>query len=99
MCSYELRRRLKEVDPDLRIIPGGVRRGNHRDSERNWAAAVGVICSNCHREVFRSREGLCLPCWENMKDKELEIRDEAGILTMLPESVIMSIVHLSRNKG
>jgi hypothetical protein len=95
--ASELRRRLHAVDPDLNIVPGGMHRGS-KQAEDNWAAAAGVTCSKCGREVFRSREGLCLRCWEDMKDKELEIRDEGGILNLLPQSVIMSIVHPSRRK-
>ena len=98
MMPTELRRRLKAADPNLTIIPGGVRK-HSRAANNNWDQAAGVTCSNCGREVFRSRDGLCFPCWEDMKDKELEIRDKTGILTMFPESVIMSIVHPARKRG
>jgi len=92
----ELSRRLKAVDPDLKIIPGGVRRHSHRASNEDWGKASGIICRNCNREVFRSRDGLCMSCWE--KANEFEIRDKAGILSLLPKSVIMDIVHPSRKK-
>jgi len=92
----ELQQRLKAVDPNLTIITGGVRRHARRAKEADWDNAAGVICRNCGREVFRSRQGLCFPCWE--KENEFEIRDEAGILNLLPKSVIMSIVHPSRKE-
>ena len=92
----ELRRRLHAVDPNLTIIPGGVRRRARRAAEADWGKAAGVICKKCGREVFRSRDGLCFSCWE--KEHEFEIRDKAGILNLLPESVIMDIVHLARRE-
>lgn len=94
MSSEELRGRLKAVDPNLNIIPGGVRRHTHRVSEQEWNKATGVNCRNCGREVFRSRDGLCLECWD--KENEIEVRDKGGILGFLPKSVIMEIVHPSR---
>lgn len=57
---------------------------------------VGPICSKCGEEFFRGRGGLCYSCWE--KENEYEIRDKAGILSLLPKSVIMDIVHLSRKE-
>jgi len=92
----ELTRRLKAVDPNLTIIPGGVRRHACRAKEADWVNAAGVICRSCKREVFRSRDGLCMSCWEN--ENEFEIRDKTGILSLLPKSVIMDIVHLSRRE-
>ncbi|MBA7699622.1 hypothetical protein ES703_108321 [subsurface metagenome] len=92
----ELRRRLKAVDPNLTIIPGGVRRHARRTTEAEWEKAAGVICKSCGREVFRSRDGLCMSCWE--KENEFEIRDKSGILNLLPKSVILDIVHPSRKE-
>jgi len=92
----ELRRRLKAVDPNLTIIPGGARRHARRTTEADWGKAAGVIC-RCGREVFRSRDGLCMDCWE--KENEFEIRDKSGILNLLPESVIMDIVHLAKKES
>ena len=92
----ELTRRLKAVDPDLKIIPGGVRRHSHGATKEDWEKASGVICRDCNREVFRSRDGLCMSCWE--KENEFEIRDKTGVLSLLPKSVIMEIVHPSRKE-
>ena len=92
----ELRQRLKAVDPNLTIIPGGTRRHTYRATQRDWERASGVVCSNCKREVFRSRNGLCMRCWEEAN--EFEIRDKVGAFNLLPQSVIMSIVHPSRKK-
>jgi uncharacterized OB-fold protein len=60
----------------------------------DWDKAAGVICSNCGREVFRTRSELCYECWE--KANEFEIRDKTGILEVFPKDVIMAIVHPSR---
>lgn len=92
----ELTRRLKAVDPDLKVVPGGVRRRTHRTTKVDWENCAGVVCKSCNREVFRSRDGLCMRCWEN--ENEFEIRDKTGVLSLLPKSVIMDIVHPSRRE-
>ena len=87
---------LHRVDPNLRIVearPWPSKRLNRAD----WEKAAGVICSNCKREVFRSRDGLCMECWE--KENEFEIRDKAGVLEFLPESVITKIVHPAKKES
>jgi len=92
----ELTRRLKTVDPDLKIVPGGVRRHTHKATKLEWENCAGIVCKDCGREVFRSRDGLCMSCWE--KENEFEIRDKTGVLSLLPKSVIMDIVHLSKRE-
>lgn len=92
----ELARRLKAVDPALKIIPGGAHRHSHRAKNEDWEKAAGIICRDCNREVFKSRGGLCMSCWE--KENEFEIRDKTGVLSLLPKSVIMDIVHPSRRE-
>lgn len=88
----ELAKRLHQVDPDLKIIPGGSyhRRLGHMRA-KDWGRAAGVKCRNCGREVFRSKDGLCLECWDSAN--EYEIRDRAGALEFLPMAVIKEIVH------
>ena len=95
MPRKSIRETLHKVDPRLKVIPGGVR--HRRVGQANWKKAAGVICSNCRREVFRSRDGLCIECWE--KENEFEIRDKAGVLEFLPESVIMEIVHPAKKES
>jgi len=85
---------LKKADPSLRIIQGGVRRRSL--SPRDWERAAGEICSQCGREYFRGHDGLCYDCWE--KKNEFEIRDKAGALAFLPESVIFDIVHPAKKE-
>ena len=93
---------LHSVDPDLKVIEGGRRRYTPKPpngetyyfrpatmSEADWNLAAGVVCSNCGHEVFQSRDGLCMPCWE--KANEYEVRDRSGALNLLPASVIMEI--------
>jgi len=95
MSPQELRRRLHAVDPNLNIVSGGHHHGS-RQAEDNWAKAAGVICSNCGREVFRSRDGLCMPCWEQAH--EIEVRDGTGITSWLPMSIINQITHQARKE-
>lgn len=92
-----LRERLKEIDPNLKINPGGIRhRAQPRTSRSDWDKAGGVICNGCGKEVFRSRGGLCMGCWE--KANELEIRGQKELLEFLPESVIMEICRPARGE-
>ena len=84
---------LHRVDPNLGIVEARPWPGKKRTkmSQTHWEKAAGVICGNCGREAFRTRDGLCIECWE--KANEFEIRDKAGVLEFLPEGVIMEIVH------
>ena len=95
MCGQELKNRLHAVDPNLKFGPGGHRRKS-RQAEANWEKAVGIICSNCGREVFRSRSGLCMPCWEQAN--EIEVRDGTGITNWLPMDIIKQITHPARKE-
>jgi len=93
MCGQELRKRLHAVDPNLNIAPGG----HHWKSKQgadNWEKAAGIICSSCGREVFRSRDGLCMPCWEQVH--EIEVRDGTGITNWLPMDIIKQITHQAK---
>ncbi len=89
---------LHRVDPKLRIVEARPWPGKRRTktSRADWEKAAGVICKNCGREVFRTRSELCIECWE--KANEFEIRDKAGVLEFLPESVIMEIVHPAKKE-
>lgn len=95
MCAKELRRRLHAVDPHLTIVGGRHRQGS-RQEEDNWSKAAGIICSNCGREVFRSRNGLCMSCWEQAN--EIELRDHTGITNWLGMDIINQITHLARKE-
>jgi len=95
MCGQELRRRLHAVDPNLNIVPGG-HHGQPRQAGDDWEKAAGIICSGCGREVFRSRGGLCMPCWEQAN--EIEVRDSTGITNWLPMDIIEQITHLARKE-
>ena len=95
MCAKELRRRLHAVDPNLTIVGGGHRRSS-RQVEEEWEKAAGIICLNCGREVFRSRDGLCMPCWEQAN--EIEVRDGTGITNWLGMDIINQITHLARKE-
>ena len=91
----ELSRRLKAVDPDLKIVHGG-RRRHYRTGKSDWDKAAGVVCGNCKREVFRSRDGLCMACWEQAN--EIELRDRTGITNWLPMNIINQITHKAKKE-
>ena len=90
---------LHRVDPKLRIVEARPWPGKKRTriNRADWEKAAGVICDNCHRECFRTRDGLCIECWE--KANEFEIRDKTGILEVFPKDVIMAIVRPARKEG
>lgn len=91
-----LAKRLHEVDPDLTIIPGG-HHHHHRVTEQDFLAATGVICSSCGKEVFQSRNGLCMACWEKQEDQKLELRDKTGITNWMPLDILKQITHQAKN--
>ncbi len=85
-----LREVLHRADPGLKIISGaGHHQHGYRSGDQDWDNAAGVICNSCGREVFRSRDGLCMQCWES--SNELVIVDRTGITEFLPQTVIMEI--------
>ena len=98
------------MDPHLTVVEGGRRHHSKKPesgekyyfrpspmSETDWNQAAGVVCNGCGQGVFRSRDGLCMPCWE--KANEYEVRDRAGALNLLPASVIMEISRPARKGG
>ena len=93
--SKELRRRLQAVDPHLTIVGGGYH-FKSKKSEEEWEKAAGIICSNCGREVWRSRDGLCMECWEQAH--EIELRDDTGITNWIPMDIINMIARPSRKE-
>lgn len=95
--TAELRRRLKKADPDLTIVPGGIRHSKKKiDPEEEWVAATGVICAECGKESHRSREGLCMACWEKKMEDQVEVRDQVGFLNIFPRSILEQITHPAR---
>jgi hypothetical protein len=85
-----LRGVLSQADPNLKIIPGRIYTHRERPAtDKDWDDAAGVVCKKCGREVFRSRDGLCMSCWE--AQNELDVRDGTGITDILPREVIMEI--------
>lgn len=98
MPAERLADALHRVDPNLRIIEARPWPGKRRTrmNRNDWEKAAGVICSNCHCECFRSRDGLCMSCWENANG--LEIRDKTGLSEVFPKDVIMAIVRPAGNE-
>lgn len=70
----ELTRRLKAVDPNLNIIPGGMRKYSSK-ADDNWERAAGLNCPKCENEMLRIFDGLCPQCYR-IKVLENEKRDE-----------------------
>lgn len=94
MVRQTLRQVLKQVDPDLKVAIKS--HGYRGHSSTDWKAAAGVICSQCGREVYRSRDGLCFPCWD--QKHEIEVRDGTGILNWLPDTILQQITHQARKE-
>ncbi len=94
MSPQELRRRLHSVDPDLKIIPPGRRFREKGMTKEDWDNAAGIVCRKCGKEVYRSRDGLCMPCWE--AENEIEIRDTHGILNFFPQTILEQITHKAK---
>ncbi len=92
----ELSRRLHNVDPQLKIISPRPWRWRHRQQD-NWKICKGVICSKCSREVFRQKDGLCLPCWDQVN--EIEVRLGKGVSASLDSEVLKEIVVVRKNSG
>lgn len=88
----ELRRRLHAADPNLIIIHPR-RHKKIEAADKVWEKSAGVICPGCQREVFRTRDGLCIECWE--KQHEIEIIDKAGITNWLGNDILTQITHLA----
>ena len=66
-------------------------------NQADWEKAAGIICNKCGREAFRTRDGLCMNCWE--KVNEFELHDKAGVLGFLPESMIIEIAHPTKKES
>jgi len=90
---------LHRVDPKLKIVEARPWPGKRRTRLRrnDWEKAAGINCNGCHKEVFRSRDGLCMDCWNNKN--EFEIRDKTGILEAFPKEVIMAIVRPAKKES
>jgi len=83
---------LHKVDPDLNVVSGHRRQ---RD-EQNWLAATGPTCSVCHREYHQGRDGMCMKCWEEKKDNEVEVRDQTGAVSFFGDTILAQITHKAR---
>lgn len=67
-----------EVDPNLKVIPGGIRHRIRKSSltSNDWDRAGGASCSRCGRESLQFRDGVCPACATNAKertDQEIEM--------------------------
>ncbi|MBA7629518.1 hypothetical protein ES703_37017 [subsurface metagenome] len=89
---------LHRVDPNLHIVEARPWPGKMRSNmnQADWDNAAGLICKSCHNECFRSRDGLCIKCWDTVN--EIEIRDTSGWLSAWPEEIIMGIVKQAKKE-
>lgn len=57
-----------EVDPNLKIVPGG---RHWKISGADWLAAGGAFCSRCKKEAlwFRPEDGVCKECTRFLDEK------------------------------
>jgi len=63
---------LHQVDPNLKVVEGGVRRRTKRSMAiSDWEKVGGVFCSRCNSETLRLIDGLCPQC-----QHALEMRKE-----------------------
>jgi len=71
----ELRRRLKSVDPDLRIVsfrpPHKIKKqvSTETMNEEDWELAAGDPCPKCGRLDVRFIKGMCRECYHAAKTK------------------------------
>ena len=63
-------------------------------TEIEWLASTGPTCSECGKEFFKGRDGMCMPCWEKEHEFEYRVPEEFG--SLIPMSVIKDIVHKAR---
>ena len=52
--------------------------GSSTTETSEWERAKGVVCPQCHREVFRVRlqDGVCIPCAYRQDDKYVRDREK-----------------------
>ena len=78
MSYRNVREALRAVDPDLKIIPGGVRRSKRTAGTKDWEACGGLFCTRCGQETVRMFDGMCLTCYhEDIAQREQKQADRA----------------------
>jgi hypothetical protein len=75
----ELRDRLRAIDPELNIIPGGVRRRRREAAEADWLATGGIICKTCGAEVVRLIEGECPQCYKARVAEKEKVEEDRSM--------------------
>ena len=78
MIYRNVREALRAVDPDLKIIPGGVRRSKRKPNKNEWEDAGGLFCTRCGQETVRIFNGVCFICYrEDIARSEQKQADRA----------------------
>jgi hypothetical protein len=78
----ELRRRLRAVDPDLRIVSRHGRKKKGKGvNQRDWELAAGQPCPKCGREDVRFIRGVCRDCHHAQKEKL--VKQEASLTPLI----------------
>lgn len=95
------RRRIAEVfgavDPNLKVISGGVRR-RKKQSEVNWDLAGGLRCKKCGAEVVRLINGYCVDCDTLREAERVERAGEAAERRYWAEQLRKGTVSLAQMK-
>lgn len=77
------------VDPNLKVIDGGIHYHKHRlhhSTNEDWEKLSGVYCSNCDQEAMRLIDGLCPQCYNRItaeREEKLGREKEKNYLVRL----------------
>lgn len=86
MKYRNVREALRAVDPDLKIIPGGVKRSKSRLDTSAWEACGGNYCPQCGQECVRLKQitpgkWACPQCYINYAEKFSKMEASLKLLT------------------
>lgn len=63
----------REVDPNLKVIPGGIRHRTRKSSltSNDWDRAGGLFCPGCGHETLRLIDNRCPTCYRKKSYEEV----------------------------
>ena len=71
---------LHQVDPELKVVDGGVRhRGKRPMTFDDWRKTGGIYCPKCGREVVRLINGVCPWCYRNIEKKRIDEQEDKAM--------------------
>lgn len=95
----------REVDPDLKIINGGIQRTTHPRrkkpvmTEADWDAAGGLECPNCHNETVQLLDGLCPSCYRDRESQQAEKLEDRAERRYYTDQLRKGTIRLSDMKA